>query len=446
MIVLKTFKKGGIHPEENKITAGKSITDLPVPACVVLPLLQHIGRPARVLVKKGDKVKTGQMIASSDGFISANIHSSVTGTVTRVEKFTDASGYKRNAVEIATTSDEWLSEIDTNPNLITDISLPASEMMVRIWEKGVVGMGGATFPTHVKMAFPKGNKIECLIINGAECEPYITADHMLMLEKGEEILVGIRIAMAVVGVEKAIVGIENNKPDAIENLRKLSTKYQGISVQELKVKYPQGSEKHLIKSITGREVPSGGLPADVGTVIFNIGTMFAVYEAVQKNKPVISRVVTVTGKSLKNPSNYRVRIGTPVSELIKAAGGLPENASKIIAGGPFMGKALNTMDVPVTKGMSGLLVLDDIESKRKPVQNCIRCSRCVTVCPMRIEPYLIMAMVEKEKCEFLDDCHINDCMECGCCSYICPANRPLLDYIRLGKARLKKRKQELKES
>jgi electron transport complex protein RnfC len=444
--VLKTFKKGGIHPEENKITAGKSITDLPVPACVVLPLLQHIGRPARVLVKKGDKVKTGQMIASSDGFISANIHSSVTGTVTRVEKFTDASGYKRNAVEIATTSDEWLSEIDTNPNLITDISLPAPEMMIRIWDRGVVGMGGATFPTHVKMAFPRGKKIECLIVNGAECEPYITADHMLMLEKGEEILVGIRIAMAVVGVEKAIVGIENNKPDAIYNLRKLSTKYQGISVQELKVKYPQGSEKHLIKSISGREVPSGGLPVDVGTVIFNIGTMFAVYEAVQKNKPVISRVVTVTGKSLKNPSNYRVRIGTPVSELIKAAGGLPENASKIIAGGPFMGKALNSMDVPVTKGMSGLLVLDDIESKRKPVQNCIRCSRCVAVCPMGIEPYLIMAMVEKEKCEFLDDCHINDCMECGCCSYICPANRPLLDYIRLGKTRLKKRKQELKES
>jgi electron transport complex protein RnfC len=307
-------------------------------------------------------------------------------------------------------------------------------------------MGGATFPTHVKMAFPRGKKAEYLIINGAECEPYVTADHMLMLEKGEEILIGISIVKSVIGIEEAIVGIENNKSDGIENLRKISTKYPGITIQGLKVKYPQGSEKHLIKSITGRAVPSGGLPIDVGVVVFNIGTMFAVYEAVQKNKPLIERIVTVTGKSLKNPSNFRVRIGTPVSELIKAAGGLPDNASKIVDGGPMMGKALNTLDVPVTKGMSGLLVLDDTESKRKPVQNCIRCTRCVTVCPMRIEPYLIMSMVEKEKCEFLDDCHINDCMECGSCSYICPANRPLLDYIRLGKAKLKKHKQLQKES
>jgi electron transport complex protein RnfC len=444
--VLKTFYKGGIHPAENKITAGKPISDLPVPPIVILPVLQHIGTPAKVLVKKGDKVKTGQMIAFGEGFISANIHSSVTGTVTRIEKFTDASGYKRTAVEIETASDEWFNEIDTTPDIKTEISLPAPEMMVMIWDKGVVGMGGATFPSHVKMAFPKGKKVERLIINGAECEPYVTADHRLMLEKGEEILVGIRITMEVIGVENAIVGIENNKHDAIENLRKLAEKYPGITIQGLKVKYPQGSEKHLIKSITGREVPSGGLPIDVGAVVFNIGTMFAVYEAVQKNRPLISRIVTVTGKSLKNPSNFRVRIGTPVSELIKAAGGLPDNASKIIAGGPMMGKALNTLEVPVTKGMSGLLVLDDIESKRKPVQNCIRCTRCVTVCPVGIEPYLIMSMVEKEKCEFLDDCHINDCMECGSCSYICPANRPLLDYIRLGKAKFKKQKQLQKES
>jgi electron transport complex protein RnfC len=444
--VLKTFNKGGIHPAENKITAGKPISNLPVPPIVILPVLQHIGTPAKPLVKKGDKVKTGQLIAYGEGFISANIHSSVTGTVSRVDKLTDSSGYKRTAIEIETASDEWMDEIDINPGLITDISLSAPEIMVRIWDKGIVGMGGATFPTHVKMAFPRGKKAEYLIINGAECEPYVTADHMLMLEKGEEILIGISIVKNVIGIEEAIVGIENNKSDGIENLRKISAKYPDITIQGLKVKYPQGSEKHLIKSITGRAVPSGGLPIDVGVVVFNIGTMFAVYEAVQKNKPLIERIVTVTGKSLKNPSNFRVRIGTPVSELIKAAGGLPDNASKIVAGGPMMGKALNTWDVPVTKGMSGLLVLDDTESKRKPVQNCIRCTRCVTVCPMRIEPYLIMSMVEKEKCEFLDDCHINDCMECGSCSYICPANRPLLDYIRLGKAKLKKHKQLQKES
>jgi electron transport complex protein RnfC len=444
--VLKTFRKGGIHPEENKITAGKPIADLPVPPCVIIPTLQHIGTPATVLVKKGDKVKTGQMVASGEGFIAANIHSSVTGTVTRVDKFTDASGYKRMAIEIETTADEWVDDIDNSPDLVTEMSISIPEIMIRIWDKGIVGMGGATFPTHVKMAFPRGKKVGTLIINGAECEPYITADHRLMLERGEEILIGIRIIMNAVGAEKAIVGIENNKHDGIENLSRFLNKYPGIDIQGLKVKYPQGSEKHLIKSLTGREVPSGGLPIDVGVVIFNIGTMFAVYEAVQKNKPLISRIVTVTGKSLKNPSNFRVRIGTPVSELIKAAGGLPENGTKIIAGGPMMGKALNTMDVPVTKGMSGLLVLDDVESTRKPVQNCIRCSRCVSVCPMGIEPYLIMAMVDKEKCEFLDDCHINDCMECGSCSYICPANRPLLDYIRLGKTRLKKRKQALKEA
>jgi electron transport complex protein RnfC len=444
--VLKTFRKGGIHPEENKITAGRPITDLPIPPVVILPVLQHIGTPAKILVKKGDKVKTGQMVAYGEGFIAANIHSSVTGTVTRIDKFTDASGYKRMAIEIETASDEWIGDIDNTPDLVKEISISIPEITVSIWDKGVVGMGGATFPTHVKMAFPKGKKAGTLIINGAECEPYITADHRIMLEKGEEILIGIRLVMDAIGSEKAIIGVENNKQDAIENLRRLSDKYPDISIQGLKVKYPQGSEKHLIKSITGREVPSGGLPIDVDAVIFNVGTMFAVYEAVQKNKPLISRIVTVTGKSLKNPSNFRVRIGTPVSELIKAAGGLPENASKIIAGGPMMGKALNSLDVPVTKGMSGLLVLDDEESKRKPVQNCIRCSRCVSVCPMRIEPYLIMAMVEKEKCEFLDDCHIQDCMECGSCSYICPANRPLLDYIRLGKVRLKKRKQTLKES
>jgi electron transport complex protein RnfC len=440
--VLKTFNRGGIHPAENKITAGKHIIDLPVPRIAIIPLLQHIGTPAKAIVKKGDKVKTGQMIAFGEGYISANIHSSVTGTVTRIEKLTDTSGYKRTAIEIETTNDEWFEGINTNPDLQTEVSLSTPEILIKIWDTGIVGLGGATFPTHVKMAFPRGKKVEYMIINGAECEPYLTADHMLMLEKGEEILVGIRIVMSVIGIENAIVGIETNKDDAIEHLRKISTKYPGIRIQGLKVKYPQGSEKHLIKSLTGREVPSGGLPIDVGTVVFNIGTMYAVYEAVQKNKPLIERIVTVSGKSLKNPSNFRVRIGTPVSELIKAAGGLPDNASKIIAGGPMMGKSLNSLDVPVTKGMSGLLILDDSESKRKPVQNCIRCSKCISVCPMGLEPYLIMSMVEKEICEYLDDCHINDCMECGSCSYICPANRPLLDFIRLGKARLKRRKKQ----
>ncbi len=441
----ETFTLGGIHPAENKITAGKQIIDLPVPPVATIPVLQHIGTPAKIIVKKGEKVKTGQLIANSEGFISANIHSSVTGTVTKVEKLIDSSGYKRMAVEIETTTDEWMEQIDHDLKPVLDISLTTPEIMVRIWESGIVGLGGATFPSHVKMAFPRGKKVELLIINGVECEPYLTADHALMLEKGEEIMVGIRIVMTALGVKQAIIGIEINKADAIDHLQKISGRYPGIFVRELKVRYPQGSEKQLIKALTGREIPSGGLPVDVGSVVFNVSTMFAVYEAVQKNKPLIDRVVTVTGKSLKNPGNFRTRIGTHVSELIKAAGGLPENAGKIIGGGPMMGKALNSFDVPVIKGTSGLLVLDEQESRRRPVMNCIRCSRCISVCPMGLEPYLLMTLAERRMCEFIEDCHIGDCMECGSCSYTCPANRPLLDYIRLGKARLRELKRKKKE-
>jgi len=441
----ETFTLGGIHPAENKITAGKQIINLPIPPVVTIPVLQHIGTPAKAIVKKGERVKTGQLIANGEGFISANIHASVTGIVSKVEKLIDSSGYKRMAIEIETTPDEWMEQIDHDLKLVSDISLTIPEIMVRIWESGIVGLGGATFPSHVKMTFPRGKKVELLIINGVECEPYLTADHALMLEKGEEILVGIRIVMTALGVKQAFIGIEINKADAIEYLQKISGKYPGILIRELKVKYPQGSEKQLIKALTGREIPSGGLPVDVGTVVFNVSTMFAVYEAVQKNKPLIDRVVTVTGKSLKNPGNFRTRIGTHVSELIRAAGGLPENAGKIIGGGPMMGKALNSLDVPVIKGTSGLLVLDDQESRRRPVMNCIRCARCISVCPVGLEPYLLMTLAERRMCEFIEDCHIGDCMECGSCSYTCPANRPLLDYIRLGKARLRELKRKKKE-
>jgi len=432
--MVETFTLGGIHPAENKITAGKKIIDLPLPPVVTLPALQHIGTPAKIIVKKGEKIKTGQIIASGEGFISANIHSSVTGTVRKVEKLLDSSGYKRMAVEIETTHDEWMEEIDTDTKLVSDISLSTPEILVKIWEMGIVGLGGATFPSHVKMAFPRGKKVEYLIINGVECEPYLTADHVLMLEKGEEILVGIRIIMNALGVRQAIVGIEINKADAIEHLRTIANKYPGIIIRELKVKYPQGSEKQLIKALIGREIPSEGLPVDVGAVVFNVGTMFAVYEAIQKSKPLIEKVVTVTGKSLRNPGNFRIRTGTHVSELIEAAGGLPEDAGKIIAGGTMMGKALNSLDVPVTN-----------ESGRKPVMNCIRCSKCVSVCPMGLEPYLLMALAVKGMCELIEDCNVGDCMECGSCSYTCPANRPLLDYIRLGKARLRELKRKRKE-
>lgn len=285
---------------------------------------------------------------------------------------------------------------------------------------------------------PQGKKAEVLIINGVECEPYLTADHRLMLEKGEEIMVGISILMKGLGVNKAVIGIENNKPDAIAHLQKLANNYQGISVAALKVKYPQGAEKQLIKAITGREVPSLKLPIEVGCVVNNVGTAFAVYEAVQKNKPLIERIVTVTGKNLSKPSNLLVRIGTPVSELISYCGGLPADTGKIISGGPMMGKALNNADVPVVKGTSGILVIKNEESRRRATENCIRCAKCVSVCPMGLEPYLLERLVNASEIQTAADNQILDCMECGSCQFICPSTRPLLDYIRLGKSKASK--------
>ncbi|MBN2275418.1 MAG: electron transport complex subunit RsxC [Bacteroidales bacterium] len=436
--MLYTFSKGGIHPPEHKISSDSRIRDLQIPASVVIPLSQHLGAPARPVVNKGDVVKTGQLIAKGDGFVSSNVHASVSGKIVKIDKAVDLSGYQRPAVFIETADDEWDETIDRNPALATVISLESHDIISRIGEMGVVGLGGATFPSHVKLSVPRGKKAEVLIINGVECEPYLTSDHALMIEKGEEIMMGIQILRKALGVEKVIVGIENNKPDAIRNLSVIAKKYQAVKVAGLKVKYPQGGEKQLIKALINREVPSGGLPVDVGAVAFNVGTAFAVYEAIQKNKPLFERIVTVTGKSLKKPSNFRVRIGTPVSALIEAAGGLPEDTGKIIAGGPMMGKALASTDVPVVKGCSGILLLPENESKRNRIEPCIRCSKCVSVCPMGLEPYLLMSLSQKDMFDRLEEEKVMDCIECGSCSYTCPAKRPLLDYIRLGKARVGK--------
>ena len=301
---------------------------------------------------------------------------------------------------------------------------------------GIVGLGGATFPSNIKLSPPPGKKCDVLIINGVECEPYLTSDHRIMLEKGKELIVGIRILMKALKVEKAVIGIENNKPDAIENMTRLAANEKGIEVQALKVHYPQEAEKQLIDAVTGRQVPSGKLPIEVGAVVHNVGTTFAVYESIQKNKPLFERVVTVTGPDLSNPSNFLTRIGTPTSELIEAAGGLPENTGKIIGGGPMMGKALVNLEVPITKGTSGILVMPDQESYRAPVEHCIRCGKCISACPMGLEPYLLMIEAEKELWDRAEIDDILDCMECGSCSFTCPANRPLLDYIKLGKGKV----------
>lgn len=434
--MLKTFPKGGIHPPDNKITANSAIKYLDIPERVTIPVSQHIGAPAEIIVTKGDYVKTGQVIATSKGFISSNIHSSVSGRINKIDTTADMTGYKQTAVFIDVEADEWIDTIDRNPDIITEIKLSAGEIVKRCMESGVVGMGGAAFPSHVKLTVPEGKKCDILIINGVECEPFLTSDHRLMLEKGEEILTGVAILMRALNVETAAIGIEYNKKDAIDHLTKLAGSYQGITVYPLKVKYPQGAEKQLIKALINREVPSGRLPIDVGAVVHNVGTAYTVYEAVQKNKPLFERVVTITGKSLARPGNYFVRIGTPISKLIEAAGGIPEDTGKIVSGGPMMGKAVSSTDVPIVKGTSGIILFPADESERPEVSRCIRCAKCISICVMNLEPFLLATLSEKGMYERAENEGIKDCIECGSCGYSCPAGRPVLDYIKLGKSTL----------
>lgn len=434
--MLKTFSLGGVHPAENKRSANSPVEVLPVPPVVSIPLAQHIGAPAQALVKKGDEVKVGQVIAQSAGFVSANIHSPVSGKVAKVDQVVDASGYRKAAIIINTEGDEWVEDIDRSAILVKEITARPEAIVKKIGEAGIVGLGGATFPAHVKLSPPPGKTCDVLIINGVECEPYLTSDHRLMLEKGEELLVGIRLLMTALHVKEAIIGIENNKPDAIAHMEKLASEYEGIRVQPLKVQYPQGGEKQLIDACMGRQVPSGKLPIEVGAVVHNVGTAYAVYEAVQKNKPLIERIVTVTGLSLARPANFLTRIGTPISALIEAAGGLPDDTGKIIGGGPMMGKALTSTEIPVTKGTSGVLLMPQPLASRKQVDPCIRCAKCVSVCPMGLSPYLLMPLAEKAIWDRAEEENVMDCIECGSCSFTCPSSRPLLDYIRLGKAKV----------
>jgi electron transport complex protein RnfC len=432
--VLKTFPIGGVHPPENKLTANIPIEYLPVPESVVIPVSQHIGSPAVPVVNKGDQVKTGQLLAAAKGFVSANIHSSVSGKVSRIDTAADSSGFKQTSVFIDVEGDVWVDTIDKDETIKMEVILSPEEIIKRCLDSGIVGLGGATFPSHVKLTIPTGKKCDVLIINGVECEPYITSDHRLMLEKGEQILIGVTILMKALKVSRAMIGIENNKLDAIAHMKKLASGFKGITVHPLKVKYPQGAEKQLIKALIKREVPSGKLPLDVGAVVHNVGTAYAVYEAVQKNKPLFERVVTVTGKELKKPGNYLVRTGMPLTKLIEAAGGMPDDTGKILMGGPMMGKAIATTEVPVVKGMSGVIIFPAKESIREEIKVCIRCGKCIMACPLNLEPYLLMTLSEKSLFERAEKERITDCMECGSCSFTCPAGRPLLDYIRLGKS------------
>lgn len=434
---MNTFRIGGVHPHDNKqYSVHQPITECPLPQKAIIPLVQHIGAPAQPVVEKGQKVKVGELIAKAGGFVSANIHSPFSGTITKIDSTLDAWGMRMPAIFMDVEGDEWLDNIDRTPALVRECQLEGKAIVDKIAEAGIVGLGGACFPTHVKLLPPPGKKAEVLIVNGVECEPYLTCDHQLMLEHGEEIIVGIQILMRALNIQKAIIGIEKNKPDAIKHMQDLASKVLGVEVKPLKLKYPQGGEKQLIDACIGRQVPSGALPIEVGAVVDNVATIYAVYEAVQKNKPLISRVMTVTGKSMTKPGNYSVRFGTPLSDVVALAGGVPEDTGKIIGGGPMMGRAMNNINMPANKRVSGLLFMSEKESVRVEPENCIRCGKCVSACPMGLEPYLLSKQAQLQMWDEMEQHSVMDCIECGCCLYTCPSHQPLLDYIRMGKAKV----------
>lgn len=429
---------GGVHPEENKISTNAVIEQMPLPKQVAVLMNQHLGAPATPIVAKGDKVKVGQLIAEAQAFMCANIHSPVSGTVNKIDTCKDIVGLPKTAIYIDVEGDEWMETIDRTPDIKRECNLEPKEIVAKLKEMGIVGLGGATFPAHIKYSVPEGKKAEYLIINAAECEPYLTSDHRVMLEHAEEICIGVSILRKALGVPNAYIGIESNKPEPIRVMTEMAKNFEGIIVEPLVVKYPQGAEKQLINSITGRKVPSGKLPIDVGCVVSNVGTSFAVYEAIQKNKPLIENILTVTGKKLPSQHNYQCRIGITYNDIIKhAIEALPETTGKVISGGTMMGKAVSNLDAPTTKGASSVLVMDEAEARRAPESNCIRCGKCMNACPMGLAPYLFSALVKNERIEEAKENNILDCIECGCCFFSCPANKPLTDEIRLGKNKVR---------
>lgn len=435
---MKTFHIGGVHPKDCKLNADAPMQRLATPTQVCVMVSQHLGVPSNPIVKKGDRVKMGQVLTENNAFLGSIVHSPVSGTVNKIGEALDAGNYLKPAIFIDTDGEEKEDFVDLSTTLVTEITLGQEEIIQRVKEMGIVGLGGACFPTHIKIQVPKDQKAQCLIINGVECEPFLTDDYRLMLDMADEILVGTQVIMKALGVNKAFIGVEANKPRAIKHLSQKAAAYDGIRVVPLKMKYPQGAEKQLIKAITGKEVPSGKLPIQIGCVVSNVASCFAVYEAVQKHKPLIERIVTVTGPCVKEPTNFIVKIGTPISALIEACGGLPEHTGKVIAGGPMMGKALPNLDVPTTKGLSALLLLPDAISHRNAPVPCIKCGKCVEACPMGLEPYLLHAQVRNQRFDLCEHSYIMDCIECGCCQFTCPSYRPLLDTLRIGKATVAK--------
>ena len=435
---LHTFKIGGIHPEENKITAEMPTQMAELPKQAIFPLSQHIGAPAKPVVQRGDKVKVGTLLAEAGGFVSAPIYSSVSGTVAKIDEEFDATDYRKPVIIVNVEGDEWEESIDRSDKLETLADHPEltpEEIVSRVQAAGVTGMGGAGFPTHVKLCPPPTAKAECIIVNAVECEPYITSDYRLMMEHPDEIIIGLELLMKAAKVERGYIGIEENKPEAIKLLAEKTANDSRIEVVPLAQKYPQGGEKQLVDAVIHRQVPAPpAIPVNVGAIVQNVGTTFAVYEAVMKRKPLIERYTTVTGKQIKRPGNFLVRIGTPFSQLIEACGGMPEGNNKVLAGGPMMGKAVISLNTPVCKGTNSITVISGDEAHRKKVQPCIRCAKCVSVCPMGLEPYLIATLSAFKEYERAENEDIVSCIACGSCQYTCPSGRPILDNILQGKA------------
>ena len=434
---VKTFRIGGVHPEENKLTHEVATVAAPLPKQAIFPLSQHIGAPAKPVVAKGDKVKVGTMIAEAGGFVSAPIYSSVSGTVFKIDESMDATGYRKPVIIINVEGDEWEESIDRSEKLerLSDHpELTPEEIVERIKVAGVTGMGGAGFPTFIKLCPPPTAKAECVILNGVECEPYITADYRLMMEHAEEILVGLDLLMKAAKVERGYIGIEDNKPAAIELFEQLTANDSRIEIVALEKKYPQGGEKQLVDAVIRRQVPAPpAIPVNVGAIVQNVGTAYAVYQAVMKRKPLFERYTTVTGKQIKQPGNFLVRMGTPFSQMLDLCGGLPEGDNKVLAGGPMMGKAVSSLDTPVCKGTNSITVLTDDDARRKEPQPCIRCAKCVSACPMGLEPYLLATLSVAQNWERAEKEDIVSCISCGSCQFTCPAHRPLLDNILQGK-------------
>lgn len=435
---IRTFRIGGIHPDENKITAEMPTQVAPLPKQAIFPLSQHIGAPAKPIVQKGDKVKVGTMIAEANGFVSAPIHSSVSGTVFKVDTAIDATGYRKPAIIINVEGDEWEETIDRSDKLETleaHPELTPEEIIERVKQGGITGMGGAGFPTFIKLCPPPTAKAECVIINAVECEPYITSDYRLMMEHADEILVGLNLLMKAAKVDKGYIGIETNKPKAIELFQQKTASDSRIEIVPLAQRYPQGGEKQLVDAVIRRQVPAPpAIPVNVGAIVQNVGTAYAVYEAVMKRKPLFERYTTVTGKKLSKPGNYLVRMGTPMKDLIDLCGGMPEGDNKLLAGGPMMGKALTSVEVPVFKGNNSITIISDDEARRKEAMPCIRCAKCVGACPMGLEPFLLATLSSKKMWDRAESEDIVSCIECGSCQFTCPSHRHLLDNIRNGKS------------